>query len=658
MVAAPRSRAVTGLRAGLGAGSRAPAAVAVPLGTALVLGAAAGSNGTYFPTSWGLLALLLGWLAAAGLIVRREVAFTRLELVVLGALTAFVGWVALSMTWSQDVPATVLEVERDLLYPLALLAVLLFARARQHVALLGGLATGITAVCAYGLATRLFPGRFDVFDPSAPISGYRLGEPLGYWNGLAIFAVMGVLLALGFATESRLGAIRALAGASLVILLPTLYFTFSRGGWLCLGIGVAAAFAFSPRRLRFATLALLMAPAPAIAVVVASRLDGLTTPAAFAHAARDGHRLAVVLVVLGGIAAATAAGIGMIERRLHAPAAARRGWATVLALVVLGSLVFVSVRYGSPPTLARKAYRSFQGAGVEVKTGESLQKRLFSLSSSGRLDHWRVAWRDYAAHPVLGSGAGSYEQQWTQHRPFPGKVRDAHNLYMEVLAELGPVGLALLLAALGVALAAALRTRHEPIVPVAVGAYGAYVVHAGVDWDWEMVAVTLAALGIAGSMFVAARHPNRQFALSFRARIGLLAAVAGTLAFATVGLLGNFPLRQSASALKAKRWEAAAVDARRAIRWQPWAGEPLKNLGRAQRKLGELGAARRSFREAVDRDPGDWRAWFFLGKVTQGAEQRHAYEQAARLNPFAADVQLLCRVRYLPPALCRKPPSR
>jgi O-antigen ligase len=631
-------------------------AAALPAGAAALLAVAASSAGGYFPTSWSWIGVLLGWVAALALLVGREIAFTKLGLVVLGALTAFVAWVALSIAWSEDLPQTVLEVERDLVYPLALLTVLIFARAKSHL-LLGGIAAAITGVCAYGLATRLFPGTYKPFfvDPEA-IERFRLQEPLGYWNGLAIFAVMGVLLALGLAMDARSTPIRALAGASLVILLPTLYLTFSRGGWLALGIGLLAVLALAPRRLRFATIALALAPGPVIAVVVGSHLDGLTTPAEFERTARDGHTLAAVVAGLGVLAAVTAAAIGKVESRRLVSPALRRAWAALLVLVLVGGLISVSVRYGGPPTLARNAWRSFKGPGVEVKPGESLQKRLFTLSSSGRLDQWRVAWRDYAAHPALGSGAGSYEQRWYKYRPYPGAVRDAHGLYVEALAELGPVGLALLLVALGGPVVAAVRARRRPLVAAAAGAYAAYFVHAGLDWDWEMVAITLAALGIAGSLLVADGTPRAAARLAFRPRAGLLAATVAVWAFAVFGLLGNFTFARAEDRFDEERWGAAAVDSRTAIRWQPWSGEPWKQLGLAERGRGKLIAARRAFATATERDPGDWLKWINLGDASRGTAQRRAYAEAARLNPLSSSITARCEAGLVPRRFCGKAP--
>src|SRR5205085_1577702 len=70
---------------------------------------------------------------------------------------------------------------------------------------------------------------------------------------------------------------------------------------------------------------------------------------------------------------------------------------------------------------------------------------------SGRGPLWRQAWHDWEAHPALGSGAGTFEQFWLRHRRISANARDAHSLYLETLAELGPLGLGLLAATLALA---------------------------------------------------------------------------------------------------------------------------------------------------------------------------------------------------------------
>ena len=104
--------------------------------------------------------------------------------------------------------------------------------------------------------------------------------------------------------------------------------------------------------------------------------------------------------------------------------------------------------------------------------------------------YWHVAWQETAEAPVVGRGAGTFERSWLEEQPIPVFVLDAHSLYLEMLAELGLVGLALLALVLVPPLVGAFRGASA----AAAGAYVAFLVHAGVDWDWEMPAVTLAGL--------------------------------------------------------------------------------------------------------------------------------------------------------------------
>ncbi len=240
---------------------------------AVTVGLAA-ANGGYFPTSWGWSALALFFAAAAALLLRTTVRLGRFELVFLGLVTALVGWTWLSSLWSIDLSSSILEGQRGLVLIGAVGAVLMLAPARPVKPLLGAVCAATTAISAYALATRLFPGRVGSYDPLAV---YRLNTPIGYWNGLGVFAVLGAVLALGFAARgTRAGHARRAAAASLLMLVPTLYFTFSRGAWLAALAGLAVLFALDPRRLQLAAAALCVLPWPALAVALASRSDALT----------------------------------------------------------------------------------------------------------------------------------------------------------------------------------------------------------------------------------------------------------------------------------------------------------------------------------------------------------------------------------------------
>ena len=122
---------------------------------------------------------------------------------------------------------------------------------------------------------------------------------------------------------------------------------------------------------------------------------------------------------------------------------------------------------------------------VAVVVGLALSP--FAFRGHVRSQYWRVAVHEANAHPVAGSGAGTFSNWWLEKRHVPLSTQEAHALYLETLAELGPVGLALLLTALAVPLAAAVRIRE----PALAAALVAYDVGAAVDFHWELAGVTV-----------------------------------------------------------------------------------------------------------------------------------------------------------------------
>jgi hypothetical protein len=510
----------------------------VPAGLALlgVVGVAS-ARGGFFPTSWGWAALAFSWVAALVLLLRGDSDVGWIDLGFFGLLALFVGWIWLSASWSQGAANSILEGERALVVLAGVGAALAAVTRRTVPHLLGAVAAAITLVAAYGLATRLFPsdvGRFD------PVAAYRLQEPLGYWNTLGILSVLGVLLCFAFAVRARTLAARALAGAALPFLLPTIYFTYSRGAWLALLIGAAAALLLDPRRLQAAAALLVLAPVLALEVLIGSRQEALTHQAsALAAAEHDGKRYALVVVAAALVTAALAIMFARLERAIDVPHAVRIAFSGVLAVVVLAAVVGAFGRYGAPQTMARHAWNSFKAP--PTPTQQNLNERLFSFSGNGRVTLWKAAWRDHEANPTLGSGAGTYYEWWYRHRSGEFQVLDAHSLYVETLAELGPIGLALLVLALLVPVAAAVLMRANRLVPLAVGAYVAYLVHAGVDWDWEMTGLTLAA-GLVGAGLVAAARPLEARPLGPFRRTAMVAAAVAVAALAFVVLVGNLKL--------------------------------------------------------------------------------------------------------------------
>ena len=298
--------------------------------------------------------------------------------------------------------------------------------------------------------------------------------------------------------------------------------------------------------------------------------------------------------------------------RLYAPSPlVRRGYAAAVMVVAAVALVAVVGRFGGPVTMVEYAYDSFNGPPVGSNgAGVNLSSRLGSLSSNGRLTLWGLAWDEFQAHPVVGSGAGSYEWYWQQHRPIANTARDAHGLYAETLAEIGIVGLALILAAVLLPFGAVLRARRVRLVPFAVAAYAAFAAHIGVDWDWEMPVIILTGLFCAAAMLLAGRSTDRLVTVPAPGRYAAAALVAVAAAFAVVGLIANSALDASRRADAARKPAEAQRQAQKAADWAPWDAKPWKQLASIQRERGLDAAAMRSLRKAANLEPLDSGTWY------------------------------------------------
>jgi O-antigen ligase len=166
----------------------------------------------------------------------------------------------------------------------------------------------------------------------------------------------------------------------------------------------------------------------------------------------------------------------------------------VLATAALAALATALALTGGTSGLLGKTSAAFRSP--PAPRGQPSQ-RILTLSGNFRPKYWSVARREYESRPWLGSGAGTFDLYWDRYRKTSYGTRDAHNLYLETLAEMGPIGLLLLVATLVLPFVALRGGRRDPVLAAAGGAYLAFLLHAAVDWDWEMPVVTAAALYLA-----------------------------------------------------------------------------------------------------------------------------------------------------------------
>lgn len=581
-----------------------------------------------------------------------------------GAMALLAVWILASAAWSHAPGRAIVEFDRALLYVLALVVFGLFrSRPGELAQLLRWLTGVLCAICVVALATRLLPGTFPT---SRAIANDRLTFPLTYWNAMGILAVLALVLALHTTASAREPIYaRVLAASAAPAVAVTLYFTFSRGGIAAAVAGLAIYVVLGhPRGLLSAAAAIV--PTVAYAVHAAYGADLLATgrfdqPLA---AGQREHVLAVVVTCMLAAAAIRALAL-LADRRLarvRLPQHRRRAvWTAVGVLATLA--VAVTVVAADVPHRLDQQRREFLQGGI-LPGSADLRDRLTQTGNNGRIANWRVAREAFEQRPGHGWGAGTYRLLWEQNRPRPPfQVNDAHSLYLETGAELGVPGLVLLafvlLTPLGVA-AARLRTpeRHAHAAFLAAG--GALLLHAGVDWDWEMPALFLWFFA-AGGVVLAATGGRAGWVPGRLPR--LVAALACLLLALTPGLVlaSQGPLTRSVRAFKAGDCRTAidaALDSRDALGARP---EPYEVIGYCDARAGQDELAVRAMRAARERDPRNWQYAYGLA-VTQalaGEDPRPAAALARRLNPLGELARNLeRRVRTASPQQRRRVAAR
>ena len=613
----------------------------------LLVGPLAISNGGWDAPSWGWSAAAFATVGVLALTLERQPALSRREMLMVLSLLGLGGWSLASAVWSGDVSSAVLSTERLLVYVTAIAALALVARRDSGPAIAAGVLAAGTVVCADALARLVWPAQFAL---GGVADTGRIAAPVGYWNGVGILAAVCALLALGLAARAGGLATRLVAAATIPVLVVALYLSFSRGAWIALALGLTAAIVVDRSRWQ------LVFAAGAAALCTVVDVAGAATSSALTHTgspvgatAAQSHRLAIAMVVSAMLLSATSAGIWHLEQRWSPTASlARAGRYLGIGLLLAIVLSPVAV-YGSPRAAVSGLYNALAARppGALATGGghasRNLNQRLFNLSGTDRLNLWSTAWHQYTAHPVLGSGAGRYQQYWLAHRPSTLHVVNAHNLYLETLDELGPLGLVLLLVALATPLTAVRHARSAPIAAGLAGAYVAAVAHVTADWDWQLPGVMLAGLA-AGVALTAAARPEarrRMVRLDFSLRWVAVAVLVLIAAGATFGLRVNTALSASSSSAGKADFAAAAAEARVATTWAPWMEQGWLTLGEAQLGQTRYPAAAVTFRHAIRIAPADWQAWYGLARAESGPARRRALHQALALDPREPVLRLL-----------------
>ena len=220
------------------------------------------------------------------------------------------------------------------------------------------------------------------------------------------------------------------------------------------------------------------------------------------------------------------------------------------------------------------------------------------------------------------------------------EARDAHNLYLETLAELGPIGLALLLLVLATPFRALPRVWRDPSAPVAVGVLSAFMIHAAVDWDWEIPLLTLIALACAAVLLVLDPARSR-LALTTSRRVAGCGAVGVAIVVALVIHVGNRAAADALDALAADRPERPLAAPSVLAPGCRGRAKAISCSARRSPSPGDDVGARRALRDAARRDPGEWSIWYDLATVETGCQKGEAITRTRELNPLSVELPAL-----------------
>lgn len=234
-------------------------------------------------------------------------------------------------------------------------------------------------------------------------------------------------------------------------------------------VPIAFAAIRTPRQFRWFAAAFIVG-------VLGSSLYGLVlAPADFDSEARlagagiDPNYLSLWLVAAGTLA------VGLAARRDTPPP--QRALIAMAAVACFLLVIFTGSRTGliatgvllvcAPAVLGRgrrlpafvaavASAAALVGAFFAFAPATVIERVTHPEGGSGRTDIWTVGWRMVEDRPVAGVGLGAFKDETVHYLLAPGAIkrsdyivdhpRVAHNLYLEVLAEVGVVGLALYLA--------------------------------------------------------------------------------------------------------------------------------------------------------------------------------------------------------------------
>ncbi len=380
--------------------------------------------------------------------------------VAIGLMLALAAYTALSVAWSVQPDASWQQAALIVAYAATFITAVVMARALpgRFGAVLGGVLLSGVVLCAYALLTKVLPAQLDAADESA-----RLQAPYGYWNATGLTAALTVVGSLWLGSR-RAGrpALNALAYPAGGLALSTLLLAYPRGALLALAGGLALWFAVVPLRLRGAAVGLSGAVGAAVVVAWSFSQHALSADHVDLHArTMAGRQLGVLL--LATLVALLGVGLAVgfeTSRRAPSRRVRRRAGAVLIVALALVPVAVVGVLATSHRGLTGSishAYKNLTDPNANVPSNDP--SRLTAVGSVRAL-YWDQALKVLRSAPAVGVGAAGFALARLRYRSDTLLVLHAHGFLLQVLADLGLVGLGLTLLLFIAWLASALRSTR------------------------------------------------------------------------------------------------------------------------------------------------------------------------------------------------------
>jgi hypothetical protein len=603
-------------------------------------------------TAFGALVVLVAMALGAAVAHEPLKGLTSRGLLACGSLALFAVWTLLSARWSHATGRALVAFDRVLMYLAILILFACIPRSLRRLRwILRGLLLGSALVSVIGLVSRLLPA---LWPTSHSLIEERLSYPITYWNTFGLLVGMACILAVHHTCDEREPAgVRICAAALLPLLAATLLLTFSRGSLGVTALGVLIYIVIArPRGLLGGVLATALPTALAVSQTYSADLIQKGTPLT-PTAITQGHHLALTLgacALAAGLLRTLTLALDARMARISSLGFGSR-WSRLIAMFGVAGAALVVFIAASGPSIAHHQYEKFVNGTSQSAESTEGRGHLLYIGNDGRLPMWHVALDVYREAPIKGSGAGTYRLEWERHQKGVADRVYAYSLYLEVLGELGLVGIVLLGTCLLTILASIATCAGGPGRPVYAASFAlvlAWIVHAGVDIDWQTPAVSLFVFALGGVALARpqeqaipiarpdrrARAPyGRVFALA-SSRWRVLPLALGCLAVAVIPArmaLAEVRSQGSIDALNRGACEHADDDARGAISALDTGSRPYEVLAMCAAREGDPRTAISWAKAAVAHDPAYWEPRYVLALaegaagVDPGLEARMAY---------------------------------